>query len=52
MSSMKPIPTTRHERPDPREREELIREIIRKVRMLDVKQLQRIAWNLQRKWGV
>lgn len=49
---MKNTPTSRYERNDPREREELIRKIIRKIKQLDDKQLQRIEWNLERKWGV
>lgn len=48
---MKSIPTTRYERNDPQEREDLIREITKRLKTLDVKQLQQVNWNIQRKWG-
>jgi hypothetical protein len=49
--SMKNTPSTRYERNDPQEREDLIREITKKLKTLDVKQLQQVNWNIQRKWG-
>lgn len=33
------------------EREDLIREINKMLRMLDVKRLQRVAWYINDKWG-
>lgn len=48
---MKHTTSTRYERNDPQEREDLIREITKKLKTLDVKQLQQVNWNIQRKWG-
>lgn len=48
---MKSIPTRRAERNDPQEREDLIREITKKLKRLDAKTLAQVNWNLSRKWG-
>jgi hypothetical protein len=36
---------------DAAEREDLIRNITKMLRMLNVKQLQQVAWNIEKKWG-
>lgn len=33
------------------EREDLIRNITKMLRVLNVKQLQQVAWNIEKKWG-
>ena len=48
---MKSIPTSHAERGDPQEREDLIREILKKLRRMDAKKLAQVNWNLSRKWG-
>ena len=48
---MKSTPTSRAERNDPQEREDLIREITKKLKRLDSKALAQVNWNLSRKWG-
>lgn len=48
---MKSTPTSRAERNDPQEREDLIREITKKLKHLDLKTLAQVNWNLSRKWG-
>ena len=37
---------------DAAEREELIRKISKMLRALNVKQLQQVAWNIEKKWGI
>ena len=36
---------------DAAEREDLIRNITKMLRVLNVKQLQQVAWNIEKKWG-
>ena len=48
---MKSIPTSRAERNDPQEREDLIREVTKMVRQMSTEQLRKVRWNILRKWG-